>query len=106
MSDDFLSSTWFHAKEMFIGLQSGLAGIFMLQKPTAWTILGCIVTSIFSANVFGPAIASFIRFFDSPYYEAAIGVAGISGTAICYGLCYGIERLVKRWFSVVEEKIK
>lgn len=106
MQDDFLSSIGIHAKEMAIGLQAGLAGIFLLRKPSAWTILGCLVLSVFSANVFGPAIANLLRFFDTPYYEFAIGVAGISGEGICYWICFGVERLVKRWFSLAEEKMK
>lgn len=102
MSDDFLSSIGLHAKEMAIGLQSGLAAIFMLRKPTIWTILGCIVTSIFSANYFGPPVADFIGFFNSPYYEATIGAMGLSGGATCYGIVH----IVKRWFVLFEEKMR
>ncbi len=102
MSDDFLASNWIHAKEMFIGLQSALVGVFMLRKPTAWTILRCLVMSVFSASAFGPAIAGLIRFSNSPYYEATIAAAGLTGGAICYG----IDRLVKKWFALFEEKME
>jgi hypothetical protein len=102
MSNDFLSSIWMHPKEMAIGFQSGLAAVFMLRKPTAKTILGCVVMSVFAANLFGPAIADFLRFVNSPYYEATIAGVGVAGSAICYGIIH----VVKLWFVLFEEKMR
>lgn len=102
MSDDFLSSIGIHLKDLAMGMQGGITSVFFLRRPKPWKILGCVVMGMFSGNAFGPAIAYHFGFISSPYYEAMIAAAGLSGGTICYG----VIKIARLCVSLVEKRLQ
>jgi hypothetical protein len=77
MSDGFLG---LNLRDVAIGVQGSISGIFFLRRSKPRDIIACLVTGGLTANYLGPSIGDKL----GTSHDLSVYLAGVVGWTVCH----------------------